>query len=535
VEGGTSVTGTASGLPPAELWGWAHAVLLAAFVLAQLLLVIYALHRYAVLWRWWRFVARRNRAPAATRAEARAIWPKVTVQLPIYNERLVVERLIDSVARLDYPGDRLEIQVLDDSIDDTRQRAAAAVARHRARGIDIRCFHRRRRAGYKAGALAVGLAQARGDLIAVFDADFVPPPDFLRRLVPAFDDPRVGMAQARWTHLNRGASWLTAAQAVMLDGHFLLEHSARAASGLFFNFNGTAGVWRRACIEDAGGWTNDTLTEDLDLSYRAQLRGWRFHYDPDVLSPGELPGDIEALKSQQRRWAKGSVQTARKLLPDLLAAPIPRRVKVEAMVHLTGNVVYPLLVGVALFVLPIQLGTAVDRSWLAGTLEGGMVAFGLVPVVLFLAVARRVSGGSGFHVVRDVGAALMLGVGLSLNNARAVLEGLRGEVGNWERTPKTGDGSPHTTRARRYRAAGRYAGWAELALALYAAGVAALASAEGHYPVVPFLVLLGCGSLYVGVQSLQSAGGAWARGQRRMILRLRRPRRALRVSTIPRA
>jgi cellulose synthase/poly-beta-1,6-N-acetylglucosamine synthase-like glycosyltransferase len=235
----------------------------------------------------------------------------VTVQLPVYNERAVVERIVDAASALDWPRDRLEIQVLDDSTDDTRTLAARAVARARARGVHVVHRVRDTRAGFKAGALAAGLAEAKGDLVAVFDADFVPPPDFLRGATPPFGDPEVGMVQACWTHLNRDRSPLTAAQAVLLDAHFRLEHRTRADAGLFFNFNGTAGVWRRSCIADAGGWSSDTLTEDLDLSYRAQRRGWRFVFLEDLEVPAELPAHFEALQAQQHRWAKGSIQTAR--------------------------------------------------------------------------------------------------------------------------------------------------------------------------------------------------------------------------------
>ena len=276
----------------------------------------------------------------------------MTVQLPLYNERCVVERLLDAVGALDYPADRLEIQVLDDSTDETSALAAAAVERLRARGLAVAHLRRAHRRGFKAGALAAGLEAARGELIAVFDADFVPPPGFLTATVPSFADPAVGMVQARWEHLNREASLLTRVQALLLDGHFAVEHRARHVAGCFFNFNGTAGIWRRQAIADAGGWAHDTLTEDLDLSYRAQLAGWRFVYLPDVAVPAELPADAASFKAQQRRWAKGSLQTARKVLPRLLAARLPWRVKLEACAHLTANLSYPLMVALSLLLFP---------------------------------------------------------------------------------------------------------------------------------------------------------------------------------------
>jgi len=261
---------------------WARIACVGLYAAAQALLVLYSLHRCLLLWRRWRMRGRPRATPAPLVA-----WPRVTVQLPVYNERRVIERLIDAVARLDYPADRLEIQVLDDSSDETRTWAARAAARHAARGVDIRVLHRPHRAGYKAGALAHGMRGARGEFLAVFDSDFVPAPDFLRRALPHFADPGIGMVQARWGHLNRDASLLTAAQAVLLDSHFAIEHETRMRCGLFLNFNGSAGVWRRACIEAAGGWSHDTLTEDLDLSYRAQLAGWRFVYDDTIEAPAE--------------------------------------------------------------------------------------------------------------------------------------------------------------------------------------------------------------------------------------------------------
>jgi hypothetical protein len=319
-------------------------------------------------------------------------------------------------------------------------------------------------------------------------------------MVPHFDDPGVGMAQARWTHLNRDQSRLTAAQAVMLDSHFLLEHEVRMREGLFFNFNGTAGVWRRACIVGAGGWRHDTLTEDLDLSYRAQLAGWRFVFDPTIEAPAELPGDVGALKSQQRRWTKGSIQTARKILPALLRSGLSPRVKFEALVHLTGNVAYPLLLALGLLLLPVLIGTSTLPPALVWTLQLGVIALGVVPVSLFLALGQRASGRRGYAVASDVLAALMLGVGLSVNNARAVFEGMGTRLGEWERTPKRGDPGS-VPGAALYRSAGHLAGRAELALALYFAGLSAFAWTACFYRALPFLLLLVAGFADVGWNS----------------------------------
>ena len=481
------------------------------YALAQALLVLYASHRGLTLWRlWWGrplAAGRDNPAPAGD-------LPAVTVQLPLYNERRVAGRLIDAVAALEYPAGRLEIQVLDDSDDETLGCVDAAVARHRARGVDIQLLRRPERPGHKAGALAAGMTHARGEWIAVFDADFVPPPDFLMRVARHFGDRGVGMVQARWGHLNRDRSLVTAGQAVMLDSHFLLEHEARMRRGLFFNFNGTAGVWRRACIEDAGGWSHDTLTEDLDLSYRAQLRGWRFVFDAAIEVPAELPADLEALKSQQRRWARGSIQTARKLLPAIAASGLPIGVKLEAFIHLTSNVCYPLLLILALMLLPVLLVARRAPAPLDWGLQIGLGLLGIVSVVLFLAAGQLVAGRRGRAVPADVAAALLLCTGLSVNNARAVLGGFGPRLGDWERTPKTGEGT-RGERLAPYPSARGLAGRTELLLALYFAGLTAVAWTVGQWRAIPFIALLVAGFGVVGLSSLRaSLGSGRCRGTR---------------------
>lgn len=477
---------------------WLRPLIVGLFILAQILLLVYSAHRYVTLWRW----ARRRRSSTRTTRLAPEPWPQVTVQLPLYNERLVAERLIDAVAAMDYPACSLQIQVLDDSTDETFERAVQAAARHRARGIDIEVLHRSKRDGYKAGALAAGLSRARGEFIVVFDADFVPGKDFLNRVIPCFADPEVGMVQARWGHLNRDRSLLTSAQAVMLDAHFLLEHEARMGSGLFFNFNGTAGAWRRSCIESAGGWTHDTLTEDLDLSYRAQLRGWRFVSLPLVVAPAELPADMGALKSQQRRWAKGSIQTARKLLPSVLRSELPLKVKIEAFFHLTSNFAYPLLLLSGLLLLPVMTSTSSTAPLLSVALDLSVIATGIVPVCAFLASGQIAAGARSWAIVRDVVAVFVLGAGLSVNNTCAVLGGLRTPVGDWERTPKTGDGGRGTL-SNLYSSNRSWSGWGEILLAVYFAGLSVIALREGRLRSMPFLLLLLFGLGYVGLRSVR--------------------------------
>jgi cellulose synthase/poly-beta-1,6-N-acetylglucosamine synthase-like glycosyltransferase len=305
------------------------------------ILAIYGWHRYYLV---YLYMKNRGRAPQALPAPRRDSLPAVTIQLPIFNEMYVADRLIAAVCEMDYPAHLLEIQVLDDSTDETREIAELAVRRHAARGRNIQYLHRVDRRGYKAGALEAGLKEASGEFIAIFDADFIPPPDFLMRTLPHFAaDPKIGMVQARWGHINQDYSLLTKIQSILLDAHFVLEHGGRNRAGCFFNFNGTAGVWRRQAISSAGGWQHDTLTEDLDLSYRAQLAGWRFVFLPDVIAPAEVPVEMNSFKSQQHRWAKGSIQTCLKLMPRILRSNQPFGVKAEAFFHLSANFNYVLM------------------------------------------------------------------------------------------------------------------------------------------------------------------------------------------------
>ena len=461
------------------------------------LLSTYGLHRLFIAWLYWRH--RHVRAPSL---EAHRL-PVVTVQLPVFNERNVVERLIDAACALDWPGDRLEIQVLDDSTDETQAVAERAVARQRRRGIDIHHIQRTDRTGFKAGALAAGTEVARGELLAVFDADFVPPPSFLRDVVPRFDGfgpgpHRIGMVQARWTHLNEDDNLLTRLSAVLLDGHFVLEHTARNRSGRFFNFNGTAGIWRRSAIAEAGGWQHDTLTEDLDLSYRAQLAGWQFVFLPEVTAPAELPADMRAFKVQQHRWAKGTLQAARKLLPRILRSDQPLRVKAEAFVHLTNNLAYPLVLLLALLMPPTVFIRG--RGSVAETLLLDLPAFVLATfsVALFYALAEREAHGSLRGRWARIPMVMGLGIGMAVTQSRAVFEGLFGRDVTFVRTPKRGTGKP----TRRYAATTDWTPWVETGLGLYFAVSIVLALLEGYWASLPFMSLFGGGFLFVGARSL---------------------------------
>ena len=484
-------------------------------------LLVYSSHRWPLLL---------TSVPAAAAPEpwwAAGAEPRVLVQLPVRDEREVVGRLVAAAAALEWPVDRLRLQLLDDSDDPAAlAAAAAAVERARARGVAVTHVRRGSRTGYKAGALAHGLAlddaggpRARADFVAVFDADFVPPSDFLPRMLPHFGAADVGLVQARWGHLNRDANVLTRAQAVMLDAHLLVEHPWRQHTRRFLNFNGTAGVWRRVAIDAAGGWSHDTLTEDLDLSYRSQLAGWRFVFDPTVVVPAELPARMSAFRSQQHRWAKGALQTARKLLPRILRAPLPWRVRLEAVVHLTANAGYPLLLALALLIAPALFAAhTLPLPWLV-LLQLGLVALGTLPVALFLARGQQLAHRRGPGMVADVAAALVLCAGLSWHLAGAVVAGLWGPTGAFVRTPKTGESGAqerHDAAAHPGPGAGPRAnpaaGVPELLLAAGFTALAVAGSAAGRPAAMPFLLALSAGLAWVGLATRARGAGAATAG-----------------------
>jgi cellulose synthase/poly-beta-1,6-N-acetylglucosamine synthase-like glycosyltransferase len=381
---------------------------------------------------------RKGRWAGTPPSGGRKTLPFVTVQLPVYNERHVIERLIDGVAALDWPRDRLEIQVLDDSTDETVALAAARVAHHRAAGLDIKHLRRESRADFKAGALRHGLSLAKGELIAIFDADFLPDTDFLRLTVPHFADPTIGMVQTRWAHANLDDSLLTRVQGLMLDTHLTVEQVGRAEQNCFFNFNGTAGVWRAVAIRDAGNWSGDTLTEDLELSYRAQLRGWRFHYIDAPAARGDLPDDLRAFRSQQYRWIKGGAQCARSLLPRLLAAPIGWKAKLQGAEHLLETSFY--LVFLALIVLTVPMAAlsnvGMNVAWIVPV---GLFALSLSALVLVYAAPQREmirSPGGARRFLALWSAFIVVSAGLVVHNGLAALSGLFGRKGEFVRTPK---------------------------------------------------------------------------------------------------
>ena len=487
-------------VPPLIVPGVLADALLWMYLLVWVVFAVYGVHRIHLI----RLFRRRDRDPRPPLAGTE--FPHVTVQLPVYNERYVVNRLLEAAAALDYPSDRLEIQLLDDSTDATREIAAHKVRELRARGIDVAHYTRERRDGFKAGALQHGLERAKGDLLAVFDADFVPPPGILRELVPYFADPRVGVVQSRWQYLNRDYSTLAQAQAISLDGHFVIEHAARMAGERFLNFNGTAGVLRKTCVRDAGGWQSDTLTEDLDLSYRAQLRGWRFVFAPHVLCPSELPVEMNAFKAQQHRWVKGSIQVARKLLPVIWRSRVPLHVKVESSFHLTYNVAYVFLLVLSLILYPVVLARYRSHSVAYAIADTVLFLIATSSILFYFGYAQRETRRDWLKQLRFLPLVMSLGMGLSVTNTRAVLEALAGHRSPFQRTPKfrierRGD----RWRGKRYRAP--LDGWAllEIALGLYFAwAMITLAHAKMYAPL-PFFVLYLAGFLYVGVLSLLHA------------------------------
>ncbi len=471
---------------------------LVAYFFVLSILGIYGWHRYFIVYQYMKF---RDQVPKLPPEPLE--WPRVTIQLPIFNEMYVVDRLVDSVCAIDYPADRLEIQVLDDSTDETRPIAELAVRRHAQRGVNITYVYRANRIGFKAGALEEGLQKASGEFIAIFDADFIPPADFLKKTVPHFRDDRTAVVQARWGHLNQAYSLLTKVQAVMLDGHFVLEHGGRNRSGCFFNFNGTAGVWRREAIVDAGGWQHDTLTEDLDLSYRAQLRGWKFKFLPDIVTPAEVPVEMNAFKSQQHRWAKGSIQTCRKLLPYILLADLPLKVKIEAFFHLTANFNYLLMIALSALMFPAMV-VRYEMGWSEMLLiDIPLFAAATLSVFNFYLISQREAYPDWKARVKYLPIVMAIGIGLSVNNAKAVLEALFGQTGEFARTPKYGiERRQDEWALKKYRQSVPIQPFVELALGIYFTATVFYALANGIYGTLPFLMLFQFGYLYMGGTSI---------------------------------
>lgn len=468
-----------------------HTLLCVLYFAVLLALSAYGLHRLHLVL----LCARHRRAIAAAQVAppiAESDLPHVTIQLPLFNESTVATRLLDAIAQTDYPRDRLEIQVLDDSTDETAALVHAHVERLRAQGIDAVYLHRTDRTGYKAGALDAGLKVAKGGLVAIFDADFIPQPGFLRDIVGHFQDPKVGMVQTRWGHLNRDASTLTKVQALMLDGHHLVENRARFGAGLLFNFSGTGGMWRRAAIEAAGGWEHDTLTEDLDLSYRAQLAGWKFVYREDVVSPSELPEDVSSLRAQQYRWAKGTVQTARKLLRRVLGADISLAQRVEALFHMTPHFAYPLMVLLSVLLLPALVLLPATNTLAMVLIDLPLCTATTGSLAAFYMLAESAQGRPRLGAIARLPMLIALGTGLAPHLSKAVFAGMRSMAGEFVRTPKRG------LQKGRYSAAADLP-MLEIGLSLISL-VSVIASVRtGHYFATPFAALFAIGYGYVAI------------------------------------
>ncbi len=493
-------------------WNAFDTALLIPYFIVMVILAFYGIHRYQLVWLYYK-----NKKNAAKWDEppmrfAEGELPFVTIQLPIFNEQFVIDRLIEACCRLEYPRDRFEIQVLDDSTDETVTVARQIVERYAA-GFDgvnpiapqpIVYLHRTNRHGYKAGALDKGLDVAKGGLVAIFDADFVPPVDWVMKVVHHFAEPEIGMVQTRWTHLNRNYSFLTQVEAILLDGHFVLEHGGRSRAGVFFNFNGTAGMWRRETISSAGGWQHDTLTEDTDLSYRAQMVGWKFKYLQDVECPAELPIEMTAFKTQQARWAKGLIQTGKKILPRVMKSDQPWHTKLEAWYHLTANISYPLMIVLSVLLMPAMI----IRSW------QGYIQMMLIDFPLFMASTMSVST---FYLVSQkelfpktwyktllyVPFLMALGVGLTITNTKAVLEALFGIKSAFARTPKYSvKKKGEKSQAQKYRKRLGIVPWIELGIGCYFAFTVYYAVTTENFFTVPFLLLFVLGYWYTGLLSL---------------------------------
>jgi cellulose synthase/poly-beta-1,6-N-acetylglucosamine synthase-like glycosyltransferase len=467
------------------------------FVLS--ILAIYGWHRYYLV-----YLYMKHKGNAPKPLPEPATLPVVTVQLPIFNEMYVADRLIGAVCEMDYPKELLEIQVLDDSTDETAEIAELAVRRHAARGFNIQYMHRVDRSGFKAGALEAGLQKATGEFIAIFDADFVPPKRFLKQTLPYFEsDPNIGMVQARWGHINADYSLLTKIQSILLDAHFVLEHGGRNRAGCFFNFNGTAGVWRRAAIGSAGGWQHDTLTEDLDLSYRAQLKGWRFVFLPDVVSPAEVPVEMNSFKSQQHRWAKGSIQTCLKLMPRILGSQQPFGVKAEAFFHLSANFNYLLMSVLSVLMFPAML-VRYNMGWTETLLIDVPLFFAATfSIGNFYVVSQRELYADWRQRLKYLPFLMSIGIGLCVNNSRAVIEAIFGKHSEFARTPKYGiEQKSDEWVGKRYHQTVGVQPMIELALGLYFTWTVFYALTNQIYPTLPFLMLFQIGFLYTGLLSI---------------------------------
>ena len=481
-------------------WNFFDAALLLPYFAVMILLAIYGVHRYTMCYLYFKYRKNANPNPNSHFDDL----PLVTVQLPIFNEQFVIDRLIEAVCAMEYPREKLEIQVLDDSTDETQQVAADIVARYAALGNPIVYIHRTNRHGYKAGALDAGLKVAKGEFVAIFDADFVPPHDWLMKVVHHFAEPGIGMVQTRWTHLNRDYSMLTQIEAILLDGHFVIEHGARFRSGDFFNFNGTAGMWRIKAIADGGGWQHDTLTEDTDLSYRSQIAGWKFKYLPHVECPSELPIEMSAFKTQQARWAKGLIQTSIKVLPQIFRSDVPRRIKIEAVYHLTANLSYPLMVVMSALLMPAMICRFYQGWFQMLLIDVPLFTASTFSIAVFYVVSQReLFPKTWMKTFLYLPFLMALGIGLTVTNTKAVMEALFGMKSAFVRTPKYRVAKKgEKSQAAKYRKRLVLAPWIEIFLGCYFMAAIVYTFSNHNYFTAPFLILFVIGYWYTGFMSL---------------------------------
>ena len=481
-------------------WNWFDASMLLPYFAVMILLSFYGVHRYTLCYQYFKF--RKNYDPNPPKHFDEL--PNVTIQLPIFNEQFVIDRLVEAVCAIEYPREKLEIQVLDDSTDETTEVAAGIVARYAALGHPIVYIHRTNRHGFKAGALDAGLKVAKGEFVAIFDADFVPPPDWLMKVVHHFAEPEIGMVQTRWTHLNRDYSLLTQIEAILLDGHFVLEHGARVRSGEYFNFNGTAGMWRRQAIVDGGGWQHDTLTEDTDLSYRSQMAGWRFKYLPEVECPSELPIEMTAFKTQQARWAKGLIQTSIKVLPMVFRSNTTRRNKIESVYHLTANMSYPLMVIMSALLIPAMICRFYQGWFQMLLIDVPLFTASTFSIAVFYLMSQRElypkTWKKTFYYLPFL---MALGIGLTVTNTKAVMEAIFGIKSAFVRTPKYRVAQKgEKSQAAKYRKRLKLAPWIEILLGCYFFAAILYTFSNHNYFTAPFLILFVVGYWYTGLMSL---------------------------------
>jgi cellulose synthase/poly-beta-1,6-N-acetylglucosamine synthase-like glycosyltransferase len=481
-------------------WNWFDLSLLIPYFFVMIVLSVYGLHRYTMCYQYFKYKKNYDPNPKQHFDEL----PTVLIQLPMYNEQFVVERLVEAVCAMEYPREKLEIQVLDDSTDESQNVAREVVQRYAAQGHPIVYIHRTNRHGFKAGALDEGLKVSKGEFVAVFDADFMPPVDWILKVIHHFAEPDVGMVQTRWAHINRDYSLLTKIEAILLDAHFVIEHGSRVRTGEFFNFNGTAGMWRRQAITDGGGWQHDTLTEDTDLSYRSQMAGWRFKYLPEVECPSELPIEMSAFKTQQARWAKGLIQVSIKLLPSIFTSSLSPRRKFEAIYHLTANIAYPLMVVMTVLIVPVTIVKALQGWWVMLFFDFPIFAASTLSIAVFYVLSQRELFPNNWKKsILYMPMLMAVGIGLTVTNTKAVMEAIFGIQSPFVRTPKfsvTKKGEK--SQAKKYRTRLKLAPWIELLLGSFFAWAIVYNLMNGNFFTPPFFMIFVVGFWYTGMMSL---------------------------------